>query len=665
MKSIALLIILLSINVIATPIDWQSQSKEINIGKAIEIMKDKDGELSFNEASSPAFWSKYKKSNSEIINFGFTETIYWLKFELKNNTNKDLVLEIATAGPSVCELYYYNDSGKVTHSKIGYHTPVDERDIKHHFQVYSLPKGEREYYLRVLSNTHPLPIKILEKSEHSINSYHQKISYGIYLGMMLFVIITNLFFFFSLRDRMYLFYALVVILYSCYALFVLDGFIIYLIPKVDLMFWYVFIPTVGVAVQTTYCVFFIDAKKYIPKTYGIVKYIIIYFYAYIFIRFALPTSTALLVNTIHAMISFFLMGYLGLLVGRKGNRLGYYFALAYLIYFILVVTEAIYIQTGSPKYIFGLSHVALATLMEALILSFLLSKRTEWENNRREREKITAQQQLMDSLRENERIVKKQNEILEQEVSKRTENLKSVNYELKEVVATKDKFFSIIAHDLRSPFNSLLGLSEILIGDYDNHSEEDKIKYIRTLKDGLHNSHNLLENLLIWSNSERNNISFSPENLNLLDLITESLCSIQDLHIQKHIEITNQVNSELIVNADKNMVSTILRNLISNAIKFTHIGGSIEISNNQDQSNGFVTINVSDNGIGISEEIMRELFTLSSNVTSPGTEQEKGSGLGLLICKEFVERHKGTITASSEIGKGSTFSFELPLARQK
>ncbi len=644
----------------AEEITWLSNLEKISIAKKLKYLEDKKGNINYKEISSPEFLSQFKQSDSDILNFGFTKSIYWLNFTFDNPTQEKLILEIAHACLPICEFYYKNDSGRVVKQIAGYNIPVKERVKAHHFQAFNLPPGKRNYYVRLLSNTHPLPVVIYKESAYDIKNYKQRLTYGIYMGIMLFVIITNLFFFFSLKNRIYLFYAIVVFIYSCYALIVLDGIILYLIPNIDLMFWYLTVPTIGVAVQTIYCVYFLEVYKYVPNHYKVVRYIIVYFFIYIFFRFTLPLEAALSINTMHALLSFFIMGYLGFVTGKKGNKMGYYFSSAYIIYFLLVLTEAIYIQTGKPGYLFGMSHVALATMIEALILFFLLSKRTEWEKSREEKEKLDVQVKLMDSLKENEKIIKHQNTLLEEEVNKRTENLNELNEELKEAIATKDKFFSIIAHDLKSPFNALIGLSEILINDYEEHSEKDKMRYIQMIKHGLVSSHDLLENLLIWSKSQGNKIKFSPSTFTINEVIKESCFILEELYTKKDIEVQKDLQKEISVYADKNMLLTIVRNLLSNAIKFTPQKGRIYINAENINHAGGIKISVSDTGVGMNEEQISKLFTLSTNVTTVGTNSEKGSGLGLLICKEFVEKHNGNIGVESTPGEGSTFYFTLP-----
>jgi len=649
-------------------INWDGSIEQISIGKNVHLLEDKASEYKASEIVEGLFDKRFLSSNKEIINFGFTESIYWVKFSLENTSKDSLLLELGQASLKIAELYYKTEDGNIHMTQSGYNISLHQKVHVDHFPVFSLPAGNNEIYLRILSNTSPFPIKIWKKHEYEVHSSRQKIMYGLYLGFMLFVIITNVFFFISLRKAIYLFYAFVVFIYSCYAAFVLDGFALYFFPKLDLMFWYLSIPTIGVTIQTAYCIVFLELKRFAPKLYKLGLIIVVYFAIYVFIRPFLAITTALTINTIHALVSFFVMGYFGFTVGKLGNKMGYYYSFAYMIYFLLVMIEAIYIQTGNPGYLFDLSHVALATLIEAFVLSFLLSKRTEWERRDSENEKLQAQRSLVESIQEHERFINEKNLELEKKVLERTESLKNVNKKLEVAIASKDKFFSIIAHDLKSPFSSLLGLSEILMEEFSDFSDSDKQKYIGLINGGLNNTYSLLENLLVWSQSQQGVLIFNRSDVKINDLLNETLSFVKQQLDSKNITFKNLIEGDVYLSVDRNMLLTIMRNLIVNAIKYTPRGGLIEVKvdkSNGTFENGYATIEVKDHGIGMNKHQQNYLFDITGNVSHKGTENESGTGLGLPICKEFVEKHNGKIWVKSNLGKGTSFFFTMPLGTEK
>ena len=238
------------------------------------------------------------------------------------------------------------------------------------------------------------------------------------------------------------------------------------------------------------------------------------------------------------------------------------------------------------------------------------------------------------------------------------EILKNQSNELKILNADKDRFISILGHDLRSPFNAILGLLDLL-GENIREYDLDKIEeFITIINHSAHNTFELLEEILLWIRAHSGNITFEPQNLNFGTTCNEVIDNLKQTANQKHITINHFTGDEVTVFADKNMLKTVLRNLISNAIKFTKNNGQVDICVKQDLTD--MVISICDNGIGIDPKSLKSLFEISQISTTKGTANEKGTGLGLILCKDFVEKHRGKIWAESEEGKGSTFSFTIP-----
>jgi PAS domain S-box-containing protein len=238
------------------------------------------------------------------------------------------------------------------------------------------------------------------------------------------------------------------------------------------------------------------------------------------------------------------------------------------------------------------------------------------------------------------------------------EEIKSKNEKLKELNDNKDKFFSIIAHDLRSPFQGLLGVSNLLITEADNLSKEEIKEFAMLLNNSLNNQFRLLEDLLSWARIQSGKMKFEPITLNALEETYNVLQMFKTNLKSKNIDTKINVGEDVTVFADKDMFYLLLRNLISNAIKFTNPGGLIEINASIEGEN--VVFEVKDNGIGIEEEDVDKLFKLNSHYSTEGTHNEVGTGLGLVLCKEITDRHKGKIWVESAAGSGSSFMFTLP-----
>ncbi|HUX54228.1 MAG TPA: tetratricopeptide repeat-containing sensor histidine kinase [Williamwhitmania sp.] len=266
----------------------------------------------------------------------------------------------------------------------------------------------------------------------------------------------------------------------------------------------------------------------------------------------------------------------------------------------------------------------------------------------------------------NLRMKKKNNKLLSDangEMERANQRLQESEANLKQLNATKDKFFSIIAHDLKNPFNALLGFSDILATSAEEEKLADVKEYSKALYDSAEKLFLLIENLLEWSRTQTGKIPFAPEYFLIDHLIREEIDIQANLLQRKKISAQLLSQDSTYAYADKTLVGTVLRNLLSNAIKFTQPGGKIwvatKVLNNQ------VEVAVTDNGIGIEKDKIPELFSLESSNSTHGTWNEKGTGLGLIICKEFINKNSGTLWVESQVGKGTTFFFTLPAKLEK
>lgn len=236
--------------------------------------------------------------------------------------------------------------------------------------------------------------------------------------------------------------------------------------------------------------------------------------------------------------------------------------------------------------------------------------------------------------------------------------LQSSEKELKSLNVSKDKFFSIIAHDLRSPFSSLLSFSEFLIEDIDELSKEDITSFASKIHESASTVFKLLENLLNWSRIQTGKMIVSPIRLSIADRVNAAVKLLSNNIENKDIVIVNDIPSDSYVYADEDMIFSVIQNLLSNAIKFTRRGGTISFS--ASRNDGFWHTVIADSGVGISKQDLEMLFRIDSHHTTYGTEDEKGSGLGLILCKEMVERNGGRIAIASELGEGTMITFSLP-----
>ncbi len=236
------------------------------------------------------------------------------------------------------------------------------------------------------------------------------------------------------------------------------------------------------------------------------------------------------------------------------------------------------------------------------------------------------------------------------------------NQELKELIAERDKFFSIIAHDLRGPFQGFLGLTEMFVEDFDSFDETEFKELSNSMNTVARNLFRLLENLLTWSRSKRGLVDFKPEEINIRYIVENNILLLNERADTKNIDLVVDIDDEINLTADENMLETIIRNLISNAIKFTNKGGKVTIGAKM-VSEKMIEISVKDTGIGMPPIVLNSLFKIDSVVKNEGTDGEASTGLGLLLCKEFIEKHNGRIEVESEEKVGSTFRILLPFKK--
>ncbi len=257
--------------------------------------------------------------------------------------------------------------------------------------------------------------------------------------------------------------------------------------------------------------------------------------------------------------------------------------------------------------------------------------------------------------------------------------LREYSDELRDLNAAKDRFFSIIAHDLKSPFSAIMGFTDILHKDYENYSDPERRNFISNVYKASENAFRLVENLLEWSRTQTNTMDFQPAMVDLSIIANEAIMSIKAQAEAKSIHLYTGINYGTLAFADTNMLKTVFRNLLSNAVKFTMPGGSVRVSSEDIQESvvrdtralpgsaplkavrPMVRVSVRDTGVGLREDQVVKLFRIDQKVLTAGTNNEKGTGLGLLLCKELIEKQGGRMAVTSEVGRGSTFSFTLPI----
>jgi PAS domain S-box-containing protein len=302
-------------------------------------------------------------------------------------------------------------------------------------------------------------------------------------------------------------------------------------------------------------------------------------------------------------------------------------------------------------------------LSNEVITGFVGIGRNIKDRKKAEQELIDSRQNLGLQVIERTAQLAKVNEELQIDILKRKkveEDLRILNEQLASTNASKDKFFSIVAHDLKAPFQGLLGYTSLLVDDVESMRKEELKEYLLNINEISKNIFNLVENILSWARVQLGRMEFEPTSINLKELIQDVVNVLSHNAINKKIKVIWYVEENLFIEADKKMINSVLVNLISNAIKFTKNNGLIEIY--AEKVTGFVQVYVKDSGIGIRKEDQEKLFRIDASFKRDGTNEEEGTGLGLILCKELIEKHKGKIWVNSEANAGSTFYFTIPKA---
>lgn len=290
------------------------------------------------------------------------------------------------------------------------------------------------------------------------------------------------------------------------------------------------------------------------------------------------------------------------------------------------------------------------------------------ERKQAEEELKKHRDRLEELIKERTSELTRANKQLQQEISERKQaedellviqnDLQETNAQLQELNASKDKFFSIISHDLRSAFGVLFGFTELLTTRIDVYSKDKLKDLVAKLNTSVERMYALLENLLTWSRIQREAMKCEPNCIDLFDIVEENMAIFMSRAEYKEVALRSLIQENTLAYADYDMVNTVVRNLISNALKFTDTGGSITVS--AVSENQHVEVTISDTGCGIDEEGIANIFRIDTTYTSIGTAGEQGTGLGLILCKELIEQNGGRIWVESEVGEGTVFRFTVP-----
>lgn len=631
---------------------------ELLAGK-MYIYKDKSGVATFNTIAG--LQNSFIPNIDQVPHFTNTKDAIWLKTHISIETEEPTYLEICYPMMDSVQLFTVGNNGNViSQATIGSLLPISDREIESNSLRFRLSKGRYTYYIRAKSTyTLQLPIRIKTYTSISKDSLSENIFQGIYLGFAILIILFTLFLWVALKDKVFALYSLHISTTAIKALF-LGGY-------AYLLFWpnnswiNLYEPTIFATgiFSLIFAVAFLETKVRLKKLHKWFMFLItanLFIYPLDWLGFHSAANYAV---QIIGMVSCISMLVAGIIAGKNGFKPARFFLLAWT-FFLAGVVITIFQRVGILNYNYFVLHAAqIGSALDIILLSFALADRMSIKRNETEKYK----QETFQKIAQNEEFMRQQNALLSLRVEERSREMQEQTAilgkqkeELEDLNTTKDKILSVIAHDLRGPLSNVSQLANMMGLDKKLRNDET----IGLLKDASKRSFDLLDSLLHWAKAQFGDAEYNLTKVNLYSLANDTL----ELYLlkakAKEISIKNNIPQNLYANADIDMVNTIVRNLISNALKFTIVGGEINIGGKENIEEETVTIWVEDSGLGISPEKLATIFEAGKNKSVKGTDGEIGTGLGLVICKDFVEKNNGTITVTSNLGKGSTFTITLP-----
>jgi signal transduction histidine kinase len=625
-----------------------------------EIWTDTSNQKNLAEVfSSPEIKRSFKPFDVQDIDL-FAHS-YWLKCQVNNLSGDSLRIGLQAGVFEQLDIYLLEGDSLPKPSP----KPIIQRIMKKRFtpDYLTLPKGKSVLYFHV-SRKQDFYIAMTkigfegmmffrgDFSDFWIEKKDEMLAFSLlYFGGILLLFFYNLFLLISLKDKTYFFYLLSLVWVGVFIFGNKDLYGLWVAPEPPkYLIWLMWITHAPYTIsQLLFMYYFLKLRDWLPyATYTMIGLVILgallTFSLFIPSLYPYVPATSILYIVV-AHLFFFAVSFLAFIKKKQNAR--FYFLGNMALSMGALVYVADEMLKLIPSSIFTVNALLIGSLIEMTLFSLALANRIN------QSQKALVQQKLQQA-EEREKIIEEKNKELEIKVQERTLALQKSNEELQKSNQTKDKLFSIISHDLRSPIAALKGFTDILDPNILTNNELEIIK--KELIKQLNATDDTLKNLLLWANSQMQGEIINPKNLNLHQLVSENFDFLANIAKQKEIKLLNKVDVDEQVFADENHLRAILRNLIANALKFSYQNGEITISSEVIGEN--VQIAVKDTGIGISAEEKEKLFA-NLYFSTKGTAGEKGSGLGLTLVKELVEKNGGKIWAESEPRKGSTFYFTL------
>lgn len=640
----------------AQVINLDSNLNYRNLGKSISYFEDKAANLNLEQVQDLSKKGQFKRGKAEILNLGNTKSAFWLRIDYTSNETKTNYLLLDVPNIEYIDCYTHTDQG-ILHLKAGSILPSGPGVITTNNFIFELPiqpknSAVKTLWLRLKTNNILIvPIK-MATSENFVQGKSVKNSLEIiYIGILLTLFVFNIFLYFSIKDKTYLYYSLYVFSLAVYVVTYLRGYsyllgtdfriLINLYPHIFL--------SISIIASILFSQKFLNLKS-LPSIWNKAYNMLIIGSVVMFVTslFGFKSISATLAQLISIVASVVLWTS-GLIAYRRGHKPAKYYILAWTFIAVTVVAIVLSMEGIITYHDYSFEFVPIGSTIELLLLAFALGDRY--------RTIINNEQKVRD---ENYALIQTQNQRLENLVEERTLKLSETIQQLQASNSVKNKLFSIIAHDLRSPFNSLISIFSLKDTDLLTHDELKML--LNENKKNIDTIHNTLNNLLYWAKSQMEGIKTNPGSFSLKQLIDELSLVYTPLIQAKGIHIHLQSTAQNMVYADENQIQLVLRNLIDNAIKFTPPAHSISIQLTTKQKHMEICVSntVSDASVlNIDSMANPDAFEITH-----GTGQEKGIGLGLHLCREYIKGNGSELQVKIKDQQVS-FCFELPLYQER
>lgn len=645
-----------------SPVRIEEDSRFYNPAFSSSYLIDERSKLEINDIIRSEYQNKFIPNSNEIPEFGLISASIWFSFPIQNLLKTSPYLEIGNPALDTIEYFLFNKEGALVHHHLtGNFKKVEDRTIGSRQVMIDMNlDGNALYtcYLRINSKTSStiVPMRIASIKKYYESRHSDSIWQGIYFGLILFLVIYNFFLFFSLKELSYLYFALFICCIGLmFALF--KGFgILYIWSSFP--YFNQLTPLIGALAGIFIILFtssFLNSSVKTPKLQPWLLAVTSFYFMVIGLNLAGFQLIATKLLEYNSVVVLFFLVFVAIKAWKDGYEPSKYYLLAWSFFvagFILFICR----ENGLMEANFILGNILqISSTITILFMSFALSRKINIYIDKRNEAQTLALKVAI----ENEKLISNQNQLLEAKVNQRTFDLEQTisklsrqRKDLHEANSFKDKIFSIISHDMKDPIATLAGLLNLM--KMKALDENERTSVVNSLELTLKSTKVLLDNILAWANK---NDQKEIDEIEVYELVKEVFNLFSFQAKTKNIQLINKAEEGFFISANKSMLQLVLRNLVSNALKFTERNGTIEISIKQNFLNLFLY--VEDSGVGMNNEVISRLFETNNHLSTRGTENEKGTGLGLKLCKEFLDKCNGSLAVKSKVGEGSTFTVKL------